>query len=57
MIATIAVIAEKKKDSDHYGNHFPERSPRQRLGAPNFNFRKISVRKTICDPEFSEHLF
>ena len=26
-------------------------------GAPNDNFRKISVRKTICDLEFSEHLF
>ena len=25
-------------------------------GAPNDNFRKISVRKTICDLEFSEHL-
>ena len=25
-------------------------------GAPNNNFRKISVRKTICDLEFSEHL-
>ena len=25
-------------------------------GAPNVNFRKISVRKTICDLEFSEHL-
>ena len=28
----------------------------QRAGAPNDNFRKISVRKTICDLEFSEHL-
>ena len=26
-------------------------------GAPNVNFRKISVRKTIWDLEFSEHLF
>ena len=26
-------------------------------GAPNVNFRKISVRKTIGDLEFSEHLF
>ena len=26
-------------------------------GAPNVNFRKISVRKTISDLEFSEHLF
>ena len=26
-------------------------------GAPNVNFGKISVRKTICDLEFSEHLF
>ena len=26
-------------------------------GVPNDNFRKISVRKTICDLEFSEHLF
>ena len=25
-------------------------------GAPNGNFRKISVRKTIWDLEFSEHL-
>ena len=25
-------------------------------GAPNVNFRKIPVRKTICDLEFSEHL-
>ena len=25
-------------------------------GAPNVNFRKISVRKTIGDLEFSEHL-
>ena len=25
-------------------------------GAPNVNFRKISVRKTICDLEFSEYL-
>ena len=25
-------------------------------GAPNVNFRKISVRKTIRDLEFSEHL-
>ena len=25
-------------------------------GVPNVNFRKISVRKTISDPEFSEHL-
>ena len=25
-------------------------------GAPNVNFGKISVRKTICDLEFSEHL-
>ena len=25
-------------------------------GAPNDNFRKISVRKTICDLQFSEHL-
>ena len=25
-------------------------------GAPNVNFRKISVRKTIWDLEFSEHL-
>ena len=25
-------------------------------GAPNVNFRKISVRKTILDLEFSEHL-
>ena len=25
-------------------------------GAPNDNFRKISVRKTIWDLEFSEHL-
>ena len=28
----------------------------RRSGAPNNNFRKISVRKTICDLEFSEHL-
>ena len=26
------------------------------LGAPNVNFRKISVRKTFLYPEFSEHL-
>ena len=26
-------------------------------GAPNDNFQKISVRKTIWDLEFSEHLF
>ena len=25
-------------------------------GAPNVNFREISVRKTISDLEFSEHL-
>ena len=25
-------------------------------GAPNVNFRKISVRKTFWDVEFSEHL-
>ena len=25
-------------------------------GAPNVNFRKMSVRKTIWDLEFSEHL-
>ena len=25
-------------------------------GAPNVNFRKMSVRKTISDLEFSEHL-
>ena len=25
-------------------------------GAPDVNFRKITVRKTIWDPEFSEHL-
>ena len=25
-------------------------------GAPKANFRKISVRKAICDLEFSEHL-
>ena len=28
----------------------------ERTNAPNVNFRKISVRKTIWDPEFSEHL-
>ena len=28
----------------------------ERPGAPNVNFRKISVRKTIWDLEFSEHL-
>ena len=27
-----------------------------KTGAPNVNFRKISVRKTIWDLEFSEHL-
>ena len=27
----------------------------QILGAPNVNFRKISVQKTIWDLEFSEH--
>ena len=26
-------------------------------GAPNVNFREISVRKTIWDLEFSEHFF
>ena len=30
--------------------------PRQSSGAPNVNFQKISVRKTILDLEFSEHL-
>ena len=25
-------------------------------GAPNDNFRKICVRKTNCDLEFSEHM-
>ena len=29
----------------------------QKTGAPNVNFRKISVRKTIWDLEFSEHFF
>ena len=28
----------------------------RRSGAPKNNFRKIYVRKTICDLEFSEHL-
>ena len=28
----------------------------KKTGAPNVNFRKISVRKTIWDLEFSEHL-
>ena len=28
----------------------------EKPGAPNTNFRKISVRKTIWDLEFSEHL-
>ena len=28
----------------------------QSTGAPNDNFRKISVRKTIGDLEFSEHV-
>ena len=28
----------------------------RRSGVPYNNFRKISVRKTICDLEFSEHL-
>ena len=28
----------------------------EKPGAPNANFRKISVRKTIWDLEFSEHL-
>ena len=28
----------------------------EKPGAPNVNFRKISVRKTIWDLEFSEHL-
>ena len=32
------------------------RSDIQITGAPNDNFRKISVRKTIWDLEFSEHL-
>ena len=29
---------------------------KDRPGAPNVNFRKISVRKTILDLEFSEYL-
>ena len=32
------------------------RNLQQQSGAPNVNFRKISVRKTIWDLEFSEHL-
>ena len=28
----------------------------QKPGAPNVNFRKLSVRKTTWDLEFSEHL-
>ena len=31
-------------------------SSTRQSGAPNDNFRKISVRKTIWDLEFSEHL-
>ena len=32
------------------------KSSSQETGAPNVNFRKISVRKTIWDLEFSKHL-
>ena len=33
-----------------------DRRPSHTSGAPNVNFWKISVRKTIWDVEFSEHL-
>ena len=43
---------DRKKDQDRpYLNHLGKNS-----GAPNVNFWKISVRKTIWDLEFLEHL-
>ena len=39
----------------HYG-HYAQLQTTKRTGALNVNFLKISVRKTIWDLEFSEHL-
>jgi len=38
------------------GRGFKPQPDQHSAGAPNDNFRKISVRKTIWDLEFSEHL-
>ena len=42
--------AEHQWQMPHAGNSQPDKT-----GAPNVNFRKMSVRKTIWDLEFSEH--
>ena len=39
-----------------FQNFLGEKPQDPPTGAPNDNFRKISVRKTILDLEFSEHL-
>ena len=36
--------------------HYARLQTSKRTGVLNVNFRKMSVRKTICDLEFSEHL-
>ena len=44
------------QDGNFHKHEDPEHCPANQAGAPNVNFRKISVRKTISDLEFSEHL-
>ena len=41
---------------DYSAKKFKKRSEIHNTGAPNVNFWKISIRKTIWDLEFSEHL-
>ena len=49
IVCTILLIRLGSKIQENFAKqHVP--------GAPNGNFRKISVRKTIWDLEFSEHL-
>ena len=58
----IKIVPKKKKKRNVFVDvavtyaRKPHWIPKKWSGAPNVNFRKISVRKTIWDLEFSEHL-
>ena len=49
-------VTEKKKTTTRHKIRKKKETATNKPGAPNVNFRKISVRKTIWDLEFSEHL-
>ena len=46
----------ERSESEYMFVSFKEVVKENDSGAPNVNFRKISVRKTFWDLEFSEHL-